>query len=97
MDNKEILLLTGQMKSSKACGPNSMPGKRLIEFSELLAYPLVSIINMSLNECIFPNLNKIATVCPIHKKVTRHIVKTIDQFHFFLTLVSYSKKLCMSE
>ena len=56
------------MKSSKVCGPNGILGNLLIEFSEQLAYPLVSIINMSLNEGIFPNLNKIATVCPIHKK-----------------------------
>ena len=68
VDNKEIFLLIGQMKSSKACGPNSIPSNLLIEFSELLLYPLVSIINMSLKEGVFPNLNKIATVCPIHKK-----------------------------
>ena len=75
VDNKEILLLVGQMKSSKACGPNSIPGKLLIEFSELSAYPLLSIINMSLNEGIFPNLNKIATVCPIHKGDKTHCEK----------------------
>ena len=68
VDNKEILFLIGQMKSSKVCGPNNIPGNLLIEFSELLANPLVSIINMSLNGGIFPNLNKLATVFPIHKK-----------------------------
>ena len=68
MDNKEIQLLIGQMKSTKACRPNSIPGNLLTEFSELLVYPLVSIINMSFKEGIFPNLNKIATVCPIFKK-----------------------------
>ena len=68
VDNKEIRLLIGQMKSTKACGPNSIPGNLLTEFSELLVYPLVSIINMSFKEGIFPNLNKIATVCPIFKK-----------------------------
>ena len=56
------------MKSITACGPNSIPGNLLTEFSELLVYPLVSIINMSFKEGIFPNLNKIATVCPISKK-----------------------------
>ena len=38
MDNKEILLLIGQIKSSKACGTNSIAGNLLIEFCELLAY-----------------------------------------------------------
>ena len=68
VDNKEIRLLTGQMKSTKACALNSIPGNLLTEFSELLVYPLVCIINMSFKEGIFPNLNKIATVCPIFKK-----------------------------
>ena len=68
MDNKEIQLVVGQMKSTKACGPNSIPGNLSTEFSELLVYPLVSIINLSFKESIFPNLNKIATVCPIFKK-----------------------------
>ena len=56
------------MKSSKACRPNSISTNLLIEFAELLIYPLVSIINMSLEECMFPSLNKEADVCPIHKK-----------------------------
>ena len=76
------------MKSTKACGPNSIPGNLL---TELLVYPLVSIINMYFKEGIFPNLNKIATVCPIFKKATRHTVKTTDQFHFFLTLENFLK------
>ena len=67
-DNRELLLIISQMKSSKACGPNSISTNLLIEFSELLVNPLVSIINMSLKEGIFPSLNKEATVCPIHKK-----------------------------
>ena len=55
------------MKSSKACGPNSISTNLLIEFSELLAPPLSCIINMSLQEGVFPSLNKEADVCPIHK------------------------------
>ena len=61
-------MIIGSLKSSKACGPNSISINLLIEFSDLLINPLVSIINMSFKEGIFPSLNKQAIVCPIHKK-----------------------------
>ena len=56
------------MKSSKASGPNSITTNVLIEFSQFLVNPSVSIINMSLKEGIFPSMNKEADVYPIHKK-----------------------------
>ena len=56
------------MNSSKACGPNNFPTNPLVEFANELINPLVSIINMSLKEGVFPSLNKVSTVCPIHKK-----------------------------
>ena len=64
----EILTIINNISPSKSCGPNSIPTNLLIEFSHLLVYPLVSIINMSLNLGTFPSLNKEADVCPIHKK-----------------------------
>ena len=64
----EVLLIVSGMKCSKACGPNSLPTNLLVEFSGELINPLVSIINMSLKEGVFPSLNKVAIVCPIHKK-----------------------------
>ena len=64
----ELRMIIGSLKSSKACGPNSISTNLLIEFSDLLINPLVSIINMSFKEGIFPSLNKQAIVCPIHKK-----------------------------
>ena len=70
-DSEEILLLLGQMKSSKASEPNSISTNLLIEFRDLLVYPLVSIINMSFKEGAFPSLNKEASVCPIFKKGDR--------------------------
>ena len=64
----EVLSIINNMKISKSCGPNSISTCLLIEFSELLVHPLLSILNMSLLEGIFPSLNKEADVCPIHKK-----------------------------
>ena len=60
----EILLIINDMKSSKASGPNSITINLLIEFSQFLVYPSVTIIIMSLKE----GMNKEAEVCPVHKK-----------------------------
>ena len=67
----ELVLIISNLKSSKACGPNSISTSLLIEFSEFLICPLSTIINMSLQEGFFPSLNKEADVCPIHKKKDR--------------------------
>ena len=64
----ELTDIIKNMKTSKSCGPNSISTSLLIEFSDLLLHPLLSIINMSLLEGVFPTLNKDADVCPIHKK-----------------------------
>ena len=67
-DSNELLLLLRQMSTSKASGPNSIPTNLLTEHADTLVHPIVSIINMSLKEGIFPSLNKEASICPIFKK-----------------------------
>ena len=44
----EVLLIIKGLNSSKACGPNSIPTKILIQCSEIIVEPLVKILNMSL-------------------------------------------------
>ena len=90
----EILLTINDMKSSKASGPNSITSNLLMEFSQFLVYPLVSIINMSLKGGIFPSMNKEADVCPIHKKMKKASVEIIDLFHFSQILVKFLNELC---
>ena len=71
------------MNISKACGPNSIPTNLLNEFSESLIGLLKSIINMSLIEGVFPNINKEADVRNSYKKVIGLDVKIINLFHCF--------------
>ena len=59
------------MAVSKATGPNSIPTNLLKQFTNELIEPLVTIINKSLNEGIFPHILKYASVCPIYKKSDR--------------------------
>ena len=56
------------MDDSKACGPNSIPTKILKENSDILASPIKHIINLSFQEGCFPQLLKLADICPIFKK-----------------------------
>ena len=70
-DQKEFLVIMNGLKSSKACGPNSIPSSILSEFSDNIIEPLTVIMNKSLKEGVFLGLNKEASVCPIFKKDDR--------------------------
>ncbi len=59
------------MSVSKATGPNSIPTSILKQFIDELIEPLVSLINKSLYEGVFPDILKFASVCPIFKKNDR--------------------------
>ena len=59
------------MTVSKATGPNSIPTNVLKLFTDELIEPLVTIVNKSLKEGIFPDILKFASVCPIYKKRDR--------------------------
>ena len=56
------------MKANKASGPNSIPTNILKLFNINFSKCLSDIINMSLNQGVFPYILKIAKVIPIHKK-----------------------------
>ena len=53
---------------SKAAGSNSIPTSILKSNIDQLIDPITSILNKSLAEGNFPDLIKLASVCPIYKK-----------------------------
>ena len=53
---------------SKSTGPNSIPNCILKHNIDQLIDPIISILNKSLAEGTFPDLFKLASVCPIYKK-----------------------------
>ena len=67
-DATEIASIIKEMKSSKSCGPFSIPTGILKTFSSILINPIVFLMNKSLEDGIFPDFMKIASVCPIFKK-----------------------------
>ena len=67
---------------SKAAGPNSIPTSILRSNIDQLIDPITSILNKSLAEGTFPDLLKLASVCPIYKKIIALNALIIDLFRF---------------
>ena len=68
IDDDEVLCMILRLNSSKACGPNSIPGNIFKNHNASLIEPLKQVINMSFLQGSFPTLLKSAVVCPIYKK-----------------------------
>ena len=68
VDTDEVLSIILKLKTSKACGPNSIPSNILKVHCDSLCEPLKVILNMSLSQGIVPELLKDSEVCPIYKK-----------------------------
>ena len=64
----EVLQLLSQIKTSKSCGPTSIPNNLLKNHKCIFANILVTLLNKSLSEGTFPELLKLANVIPIYKK-----------------------------
>ena len=68
VDTTEVVSMIEKLKTSKACGPNSIPSKILKSNVKILAEPLNYLLNLSLTQGNFPRFLKKADVCPIYKK-----------------------------
>ena len=82
------------MKASKASGHNGF-STCLIQFSDALIDPLVSIIYMSLSEGIFQIYLKKLMYVLLTKRVKSQNVRTIDLFLYFRILVNFLNVLCI--
>ena len=67
-DASEVIDIIKDFKTSKACGPYSIPANLLKSAYTVIVPILTNIINKSLIQGEFPNLLKYANVCPIFKK-----------------------------
>ena len=61
-----------KLSSAKSCGPSSISTNLLKKHSKIFCEPLKLVINNSFAEGKFPDLLKIANVCPIYKKGDRN-------------------------
>ena len=72
VDDDEVSNMIRNLNSSKACGPNSIPNRLIRIMSTNLTSPIKIIINLSFSEGCFPQLLKLANVCPIFKKNSKN-------------------------
>ena len=72
VDDLEVICLLRESCISKSSGPNSIPSNLLKTHMNIFASPISEIINLSFSEGTFPNLLKMASVCPIYKKNNRN-------------------------
>ena len=56
------------LKSNKAVGPDLIHNRLLKSACDHITPPLTNFFNKCLNECLFPDMWKIAHITPIHKK-----------------------------
>ena len=85
VDEDEVTGIVSSLKKSKACGPASIPTSILKNNIDILVAPLTHIINSSFIEGSFPDILKMANVCPIYKKMRRISVRITGPFPYCLT------------
>ena len=68
VNDNEVLSMLQQLSSSKSCGPNSIPTNLLKTYAKFFVEPVRIVINQSFADGKFPDLLKLANVCPIFKK-----------------------------
>ena len=70
-DVKDVLQV---INTNKATGPDNINPTLLKQASEVLAYPLSRLFNLSLQQSTFPETWKTANVIPVYKKGSKDLV-----------------------
>jgi hypothetical protein len=71
-DEKEVLSYLLQLSNCHSSGPDEIPGYLLVKCAHIITPPLTHIINISLNQGLFPSVLKISKIIPIYKKNSTH-------------------------
>ena len=66
-DSNEIEKLISNMKSKNSCGNDGVTSKLLKQLKNVISVPLSILINNSFSTGKFPDLLKVAKLCPIYK------------------------------
>ena len=81
--------MLNKLYKSKSCGPNSIPTNLLRNHDNAFVLPLKLAINQSFSEGKFPDLLKIAKVCPVFKKGQINLRENYRP----ITLIAYLSKI----
>ena len=64
----EVVGVLRNLNSRKACGPDNIPNRLLIELADVIAPSLCDVFNMSLALGVVPLQWKMANITPVHKR-----------------------------
>jgi hypothetical protein len=78
------------INASKSSGIDEIPPKLITDGAEELSTPLTTLINRSLQECIFPSPEKTAKVTPVFKSGKQTL---LDNYRSISVLPVFSKIL----
>ena len=70
---EEVNDLISDLKANKSTGPSSLPTKIMRQLNDIIASPLVELINKPFQSGIFPAIFKIAKVILILKACVHYI------------------------
>ena len=70
-----ILKILKDLPQTHSCGPDEIDGYILNISREVIARPLLHVINLSIRTGIFPKIWKLAKISPLHKKESKLIAK----------------------
>ena len=93
-DAIEVIDIIKDLKTSKACGPYSIPVNLLKSSYTILVPILTTLINKSLIQGEFPNLLKYANVCPIYKKGDVDKCENYQPISLLSNISKFLKRLC---
>ena len=68
LSEAEVLGVLRNLNTWKACGPDNIPSRLLVELAEVIASPLCEICNMSLSIGVVPLKWKLANITPVFKR-----------------------------
>jgi hypothetical protein len=68
LSETEVVGVLRKLNSRKACGPDNIPNRLLIELADVIAPSLCEIFNMSLNLGVVPLKWKMANITPVFKR-----------------------------
>lgn len=93
----EILLAGKRLKNNMTSGPDGIPSFLVKDCLRILIQPLQTILNSILKASVFPEVWKIAKVCPIHKGQDRNSVSNyrpisiLNNFAKILETILYNR------
>ena len=91
IDNMTFCLFIRSLNSNKAHGWDDISIRMVKMGDESIEYPLKIIFETALKSGIYPDKWKIANVVPVDNKEIKIFKKTIEKYHYYLSVVRYLK------